>query len=451
VAQIRTASAGARPAGGRPVGARVIGALAGATLVGGVVALPFHGPGGPVGLVVLRAYAATLLRPGARHAAAARPGERIPPGTLVTTAAGGDAVLSVNGPRMYLGPATVATISGHPALRRGHVLVDARSQPALTVTAGAVSVLTAGGSATELQTGYALRVGTLTGSAQVTSSTGRSLRLPALHQLLASGAALPAVAPGGLPPLQLSDDAAERAVVPRLVTDDELLQAQAAAIDQTASGAALRTEAMTYLGGAVSRAGSRTSSARADLAAFSGPVVLQPAGPPSATVLPFALAMSTGRAVFDRYRAALRWRAAGGSWGVVAALLGTTGLRSARVLQQLLAGLGAGGGRPASAPVAGSHRRRASARLPGSAAGRGSRGHRTVPAGRTGGRGSGGSGGSVPATPPPHHHGSAGGSGGHGGTGRGLAHKLTKTVRRLLHKLQHTGLPGPLPSKLPLP
>jgi hypothetical protein len=287
----------AHPAGGR---ARWTATwLAAATFAG---ALTLTGCGTPVAAAptTLRGVVDATVVHADGSSLRAVTGLRVHRGDVVRTGPAGRAELVTRGRVVYEGSdAAVQVVDGaHQRLRQGAVVIDAQHGPGLALRVASLAVTTPDGAASRAERGVTVRVGTLAGPAvRIVSDSGRELAVRALFQALAGGDALPD-SPG---PLWLTDDDGEAHAVPTLVRDDEALRALAAGIDSTG-----------------------TSAARAVAAAWHGPVVAVPRGVArSEQVMPIVLAAAGGpRDAVARYRQAVAWRVAGGSWGVVEHLLG---------------------------------------------------------------------------------------------------------------------------------
>jgi hypothetical protein len=232
-------------------------------------------------------------------AVAAVAGMQVDPGDVVRTGPAGRADLTTRSRNVYLGSqASLQVLDGaHEALRRGAVVVDAQHGPGLRLDIAGLTVTAADGSAMRAERSVTVRVGALAGDAHVLSAGGRSLTVPALHQVVTGGDALP----DSTTPLRLTDDDGEAHAVPTLVRDDRALVNLARGID-----------------------GSSAGIARVVTASWHASLDSAPAGVArSERVLPVVIAAAAdrGRSVAD-YRAAVGYRAAGGSWGVVAHLVG---------------------------------------------------------------------------------------------------------------------------------
>lgn len=390
------------------------------------------GTAGASAVTTLRSAAQVeVLTPGG-VATAGRTGEVIRAGDVVSTGAGGSAILDTGGRLTWLAAGSQLTVrdGADQSLSHGSMLCDARSGPPLTIRVGSLQVRPQPGSAVRVESTFATRVGVLVGAARV-RSLGREVTVPALRQLLATALALPS---GPLPPLQLLDDRAEKSVAPALVADDQYLQAEGRELD---SGA-VETAALI-------------SAARHAWPQFAP----DPAAPASESLLPFLIARAAGgsHGLAARYAQALRLRLEGGSWGVVAHLVGASALRTTPVLARLLlaaggstggpvgwatVGPGSGTGRSGSAPAA------AAGATPAPVLGSGGGGSGGGSGG--GGSGGGGSGGGGGST-----GGGSGGSGGSSGTGpspspspSGTTQQLVDTVQSLMPSL--TVSPSPTAS-----
>jgi hypothetical protein len=128
-----------------------------------------------------------------------------------------------------------------------------------------------------------------------------------LRQAVIGGDALP----DATTPLRLTDDDGEAHAVPELVHDDEALNSLARGIDGT--GASTATVVTAAWHGPLTRTPSGVGRSERVL-----PVVIATAGPASDAT--------------RRYHSAVALRSAGGSWGVVAHLLG---VGAARVVEEL--------------------------------------------------------------------------------------------------------------------
>ena len=241
--------------------------------------------------------------------AAAVSGLRLRPGDLVRTGPGGRAELVTRSRHVYLGSdASLQVLDGeNQQLRHGALVVDAQHGSGLDLQVAGLDVSAPAGTALRVERSVTVRVGALAGTGRMVSSTGRSLALPPLRQVVVGGDALP----DSSTPLRLTDDDGEAHAVPALVHDDEALNGLARGIDGT--GAATASVVTAAWHGPLQRTPSGVGRSERVL-----PVVIATAGPAS----------DANR----RYRSAVALRSEGGSWGVVAHLLG---VEAARVVDQL--------------------------------------------------------------------------------------------------------------------
>ena len=225
-------------------------------------------------------------------------GLRVRPGDVVRTATDGRTELVTRSRVVYVGSqAGVQVVDGaRQVLRSGAVVVDAQHGPGLDLNVASLTVSTPAGSAVRAERSVTVRVGTLAGTSRVSSSAGRRVTVPALHQTMVGGDALP----DSTTPLRLTDDAGEAGAVPDLVRDDRTLTGLARGIDST--------------GG---------STTRVVNASWDGPLTAPQGAGRSERLLPAVIASAGPRdAALALYRTAQRLRSAGGSWGVVARLVG---------------------------------------------------------------------------------------------------------------------------------
>jgi hypothetical protein len=225
-------------------------------------------------------------------------GMRLDPGDLVRTGPGGRADLLTRTRHVYVGSdGSLQVLDGaRDSLRHGAVVVDAQHGPGLRLDMGGLSVTAVDGTAVRAERSATERVGALAGSTRVVSVAGRSLTVPALRQVVTGGDALPDRAT----PLRLTDDDAEAHTVPELVRADEALIGVARGID-----------------------GTGPATARVVAASWQRPLAPTPTGvAPSERVLPIVIAAAGRGDALRCYHAAVAYRRAGGSWGVVASLVG---------------------------------------------------------------------------------------------------------------------------------
>jgi hypothetical protein len=300
------------------------GALA-AALAAGCVALSLSGCGSSVAdsAVTLTGVRDAYVVPVTGAERPASDGQKLGKGDRVRTGAAGTATLGVRGRLVVLGPATEvgAPDGATVVLSRGSVLVDRRRGPGLTLSAGDTTVDDVSAGAVRVERSYSVQVAALSARVRVRTAAGATLRLPALFQVVAAGRALPAA--GTV--LHLRHDAWERSVIPGVVEDDQRLNDIAAGLD--------------------------TAGAVVVPAAY----VPAPGGHASDGLLADAIGRAAGRDDTRRAAAAAKaraWRGAGGSWGVVAALLKTSVADVGSAVADLLHGVPAPSASPTPAPNA---------------------------------------------------------------------------------------------------
>lgn len=275
--------------------------LAATALLGGV-GLSACGSSAAGATTYLRdARAVTLQLPDGSQRPAAD-GTKVPRGATVRTALGGSAALETAGRTLLLGQLSALTVvdGEREQLRAGLAMVDARRSPGLSLDAGAAVVHAPRGSLVRVERGALLRVGSFRSTVSVRAAARRaSTAVPALYQVQVPDGALP----GEVTPLALTDDSWERRYALDLVTADKDLTALAEGLDASGSG--------SRVVGAV-------------------PAAYTTAYPPAApeprseialayVVAQAAHASGSGPQRFARVRTL---REQGGSWGVVAALVG---------------------------------------------------------------------------------------------------------------------------------
>lgn len=313
---------------------------------------------GSIGLTLLEddvADAATVLRD-VRNAeviladgstVAAIDGEEVPHGATVRTGTAGGVSLQTQGRVVLLGAASaVRVVNGaQQDLRRGLVLVDAGlggDAPGMLVGGGgggSSDVTVARGAVARVERGpVALRVGVYEGAVDV-SPQDRPARttVAELFQVQVPYGTLP----GAVTPLVLTGDAFEQRVALALLQEDRDLRSLATGLD----GAGPAAEAVST---AVQRSVPVTLSL--------GGALAPTGGPRSEQLLAYLLASVDGTAdrdaVVERFRTVRTYRTAGGSWGVVAALVRSGTAEATQVLETLLAGVEVPlGPLPTAAPV----------------------------------------------------------------------------------------------------
>ncbi|MHB8339823.1 MAG: hypothetical protein ACYDB7_01450 [Mycobacteriales bacterium] len=235
------------------------------------------------------------------------PGGQAHPGVDGEILVAGDTVLSGSGMPTLEDSGRTTTLAPDTSLHlvsaarydllTGQLVVVRRQGPDLAVAAAGVLVDRLGNGAVRVARGFAVRVAVYDGGVRVTAGASAT-SVPALHEILVPGDALPTAAF----PLALSDDALDRVADPGLVTEDITLNSAAAAVDAEASL------------GPVAEAG----LLRATSATFVHPLLGEPL---SERLLPLAIARSGPGPVALRYAVARQYRQQGGSWAVVTDLL----------------------------------------------------------------------------------------------------------------------------------
>ncbi len=301
-------------------GVLVLGVLSTAVLVSAVGVAAFRTDPAGVETVLQRGADSTLvLGDGSRRPAVE--GEPVPSGTTVLAGRAG-AVLATAAREVHLYPsAGVTVVDGlRQALRTGSVIVDSSVAPGLELDTPGAAVTTREGSLVRVDGGPLTRVGVL--RTERAAEPGASVR--------AIGRAAPTevaryyqvqVATGGLPgatsPLLLSGDDVELSLARDLVLSDRMLnQIRRTLVTDTVEGGVV-------------------------LAALSNSVpdvaLVAAAAPDTERALGYLIAAATsGGSEADRFLRVRGLRAAGGSWGVVAAIVGSTvdgvGVQLARLL-----------------------------------------------------------------------------------------------------------------------
>jgi hypothetical protein len=282
-----------------------------------------------VGVAALRsdtASADTVLQRGADArivlsdgtSRAAVEGERVPRGATVT-AGRTRTVLATRDREVHLGGGSSVTVLDgvRQVLRSGFVMVDASDAPGLELQTPAATVTTDDDSLVRVDGGQLLRVGVLRGDAAAVRAAGRraTSEVGTYFQVQVPQGGLPAEpSPFVLTP----GDAYERDLAADLVRADEDLTALASRLD--ADGSA---------GGAVMTA--LRTAVPSDPTAVAG-------APGSEGTLGYLIATAApgDDPVAARYAEVRELRTAGGSWGVVAALVEAEVARVGAALSALL-------------------------------------------------------------------------------------------------------------------
>ncbi|HVE98911.1 MAG TPA: hypothetical protein VNA12_07005 [Mycobacteriales bacterium] len=236
------------------------------------------------------------------------PGESLPPGATVSTGAAGSATLDVRDRLVRLAAATAVGVPDGATvqLTRGSILVDRRNGPEVTVRAGLLVIDEVDSGGLRVDRGFSTRVSVYSGGARARTSD-RRIDVPRLHGVGVAGRALP----DRPAPLRLTGDLWEREIIPQVVAADVTLTRLAKGLDT----------ARTVPAGAVEVLPAVYRDALASLPSNAGR---------SEALLPVAIGEAAGGA--EEVVRSLDLRAAGASWGVVAALVGA---RSADVAAEL--------------------------------------------------------------------------------------------------------------------
>lgn len=282
------------PRGPLVVGTAVLAVL---TLIAGVV-LAARGPDISRAATILsdpRAVTLTLA-----DGSTSRPTQRteVPPGATVRTAPGGSATLASAQRLVLLGADSAVTVldGSRQRLLRGLVMVDARRTGELALDAGAATVSTPRGSLVRVERSVLLRVASFRGAPSVRAAGRKATaEVTALHQVQVPFGGLP----GRVTALALTRDSWERRFAQSLVTSD---------VDLSRLADALATDATVRAAVAVPASFTAAAPAEDDR--------------PGETALSAVLARSADRPGPQTYAEVRELRREGGSWGVVAALVG---------------------------------------------------------------------------------------------------------------------------------
>jgi hypothetical protein len=362
-------------------------------------------------------------------------GERVPRGATVRAGRTG-AELQTRGREVHLGGYAAVTVldGARQVLRAGFVMVEARRAPGLELRTDAGIVTSADGSLVRVDGGSLVRIGVLRGDAAAVRAVDRqaTAEVPTYFQVQVPAGGLP----GSPTPFVLTPgDEYERVLAADLVRADEDLNALASRLD---SGGPVGAVVLTAL--------------RAEVPA--GPVPASGA-PSSEGALGFLLAQAASVPDADlaaRYERVRELRGAGGSWGVVAAIVDAEVGGVGAALNALL--------EPGTVPVIASQPFDPTAALAGSAAG----------AGSVSDPGAGGTGPLPVSSPDPTSPPPPPGGGGGGGSPSprpspsssvqpvtDVVEDVVETVRELISpspspsSTSRPALPAPLSSPAPLP
>ena len=310
-------------AGRGGTGVIAVASLASVVLFSAVGVAAFRSDTAGEQTVLLRGTDATLtLAGGARRAAVE--GEPVPAGATVLAGRGG-AVLATAQREVHLFPATDVTVFDgvRQVLGAGSVIIDASAAPGMDLDTPAASVTARDGALVRVDGGPLTRVGVLrTGDADQSGAevraTGRRAptQVEQYYQVQVANGGLP----GGTTPLLLTGDDYELALARDLVLADRMLND----IGRRLVG--------TGIEGGVVLAALRTAVPDIGVVAANAPDTERALGYLVATS-----AEAAGRSEAERFDRVRELRSAGGSWGVVAALVDSTVDGVGARLAQLLA------------------------------------------------------------------------------------------------------------------
>lgn len=240
-------------------------------------------------------------------------GEQVADGVVVRTGAGGAADLVTAGRVVRLGGGSAYRVDDgvRGVLQRGAAYLDLRRGPPLRLTLDRLAVRVPAGALARVERGIADRVVAYTGTVRAEVSAGRGVDVRPLHQELVSASVLPA----STGPLRLVPDGWDRAAVPDVVRLDQRIRELAVGLDAMP----VAVEAVAAL----------PADVLAGLPAEAG----EPASGPLLAVALARAARATRPGLAVEVR---QLRAAGGSWGVVARLVGADGDRIGAALSALL-------------------------------------------------------------------------------------------------------------------
>ncbi len=303
------------------VGVVALGALSAAVLLSAVGVAAFRDVTAGVDTVLQRGPDAVLVMSDGRRRPAVQ-GETVPGGATVEAGRSG-AVLATADREVHLYPAASVTVLDgvRQVLTAGSVIVDASDAPGLDLDTAAAAVSTRDGALVRVDGGPLTRIGVLStrgggsGTGADVRATGRraATEVSEYYQVQVATGALP----GATTPLLLTGDDYELALARDLVLADRTLNQ----IRRTLVGTAVEGRAvLTALRSAVPDGAGSPSSV-----------------PDTERALAFLVASSTsGGSQSERFARVSELRSAGGSWGVVAAIVGATvdavGAQLARLL-----------------------------------------------------------------------------------------------------------------------
>ena len=273
--------------------------------------------------VVAVAQDAQIVSPGG-EVHPARPGDTVPHGATVRTTRTGQAMLLTARRETWIGAASALRVDDgvRQGLTAGSVMVDARRAAGLTLATDAAAVTLARGALVRVERGPMLRVAQFAGASSVVPNGRRaSTAVAALHQVQVARGGLP----GPVTALALTSDRWERAMVGDLVGEDADLTNLAAGLD--GPGAAGQAVLAVLPVGLQSLSPAAVGAPRSEQALAWG---IAAAGPTAESTT-----------LTGRYAQVRRFRSEGGSWAVVARLVGADVAGIDGLLERLLEPAGA--------------------------------------------------------------------------------------------------------------
>lgn len=310
--------------GGRgAVGVIAVAVLASTVLLSAVGVAAFRSDPAGAETVLLRGADATLVLAGGMSRAAVE-GEPVPSGATVLAGRSG-AVLATAEREVYLYPATGVTVLDgvRQVLGVGSVIIDASAAAGMALDTPAAAVVARDGALVRVDGGPLTRVGVLrtdgasSWGADV-RATGRraATQVAQYYQVQVANGGLP----GSTSPLLLTGDETELALARDLVLADRMLNDIG------------RTLVSTGTEGGVVLAALRTAVPDVGVVAATAPDTER-----ALAYLVATAAGTAGRSEAERFARVRELRTAGGSWGVVAALVEVTVDGVGARLERLLA------------------------------------------------------------------------------------------------------------------
>lgn len=268
------------------------------------------------------ADAQLVLADGTRRPAVV--GESVPDGAQVRTGRSA-AVLATRDREVHLTPSSEVTVldGSTQQLDAGSLVVDARGAAGLDVRTAAATIKTRRGVVLRVDDGPLTRITQLAGDGVQVRARDRTTRdgVPRLYQLLVARGSRPSTPS----PAMLRGDAIEQRLVGELAAADRMLDVLSAELSEgegdVTTGAPSGVEVVAA-GGPARPAVAVLAALRSDLPSVEPASQVGPAAGERALAYLLATAGEEGDGVEDRFDRVRELRRAGGSWGVVAALLG---------------------------------------------------------------------------------------------------------------------------------